>query len=253
ARGQPQAHGPRARPAQGPGWLLRPPLRVPRPARAQDPAPAGGPAVRERAGPGRALPRPSQGRARALPGPARAPRPRDRPPPDVGLWRDRGTGAAWRPGLGGALLRRPAPDRAHGQPGRRGIAREPARAHLALRLFRGPAPRGRDRPRPRPHLPGRGGRRRSRGRRGLGPGRGAREGGRGRTVMHSANETMLTVVLGALAVYFSVLNGRGLLHYAQFRRVRPTAVLTWPIGHPRNYSLQLVLGVVSGAVAVLNA
>jgi len=71
--------------------------------------------------------------------------------------------------------------------------------------------------------------------------------------MHSANETMLTVVLGALAVYFSVLNGRGLLRYAQFRRVRPTAVLTWPIPLPRNFTLQLILGVVSGAVAVLNA
>ncbi len=70
--------------------------------------------------------------------------------------------------------------------------------------------------------------------------------------MRSANEAMLTIVLGALAVYFSVLNGRGLLHYARFRRVRPTAVLTWPVGHPRNYALQLVLGIVSGAVAVLN-
>ena len=39
--------------------------------------------------------------------------------------------------------------------------------------------------------------------------------------MRTANETMLTVVLGALGVYFSVLNGRGLLRYAQFRRVRP--------------------------------
>jgi hypothetical protein len=71
--------------------------------------------------------------------------------------------------------------------------------------------------------------------------------------MRSANETMLTIVLGALAVYFSVLNGRGLLRWAQFQRVRPTALLTWPIGHPRNYSLQLILGVVSGAVAFLNA
>jgi hypothetical protein len=67
-----------------------------------------------------------------------------------------------------------------------------------------------------------------------------------------ANELMLTVVLGALGVYFSVLNGRGLLRYAQFRRVRRTAVLTWPGGSPRSFALQLALGVVSGAVAVLN-
>jgi hypothetical protein len=67
-----------------------------------------------------------------------------------------------------------------------------------------------------------------------------------------ANETMLTIVLGALGVYFSVLNGRGLLLYAHFRRVRPTAVVTWSPGLARQYRLQVVLGVVSGAVAVLN-
>ena len=69
--------------------------------------------------------------------------------------------------------------------------------------------------------------------------------------MH-ANETMLTIVLGALGVYFSVLNGRGLLIYAQSRRLRPTAVVTWGRGPVRQYRLQIVLGVVSGAVAVLN-
>jgi hypothetical protein len=71
--------------------------------------------------------------------------------------------------------------------------------------------------------------------------------------MRYANQLMLSIVLGGLGVYFSVLNGRGLLRYAQFRRVRPTAVLTWSLPHPRHYALQLILGVVSGAVAVLNA
>ena len=70
--------------------------------------------------------------------------------------------------------------------------------------------------------------------------------------MRTANELMLTIVLGGLGVYFSVLNGRGLLRYAQFRRVQRTAVLTWPLPHPRHYALQIVLGVVSGGVAVLN-
>ena len=69
--------------------------------------------------------------------------------------------------------------------------------------------------------------------------------------MH-ANETMLTIVLSVLGVYFSVLNGRGLLLYAHARRVRPTAVVTWPAPPPRQYRMQLVLGLVSGAVAVLN-
>jgi hypothetical protein len=71
--------------------------------------------------------------------------------------------------------------------------------------------------------------------------------------MSQANQLMISIVLGGLGVYFSVLNGRGLLRYAQFRRVRPTAVLTWALPHPRHYALQLILGVVSGAVAVLNA
>jgi hypothetical protein len=70
--------------------------------------------------------------------------------------------------------------------------------------------------------------------------------------MHSANETMLTIVLGALGVYFSVLNGRSLWRYAQFRRVRPTAVLTWPVPRPPHYSFMILLGIVSGAVAFLN-
>ena len=70
--------------------------------------------------------------------------------------------------------------------------------------------------------------------------------------MPYANQLMLSIVLGGLGLYFSVLNGRGLLRYAQFRRVRRTAVLTWPLPHPRHFALQLVLGVVSGAVAVLN-
>ena len=70
--------------------------------------------------------------------------------------------------------------------------------------------------------------------------------------MRSANEAMLTIVLGALGVYFSVLFGRGLLSYAQFRRVRRTAVLTWPVPRPRHLPLLVALGLVSGAVAVLN-
>ena len=71
--------------------------------------------------------------------------------------------------------------------------------------------------------------------------------------MPQTNQLMLSVVLGGLGLYFSVLNGRGLLRYAQFQRVRPTAVLTWALPQPRHYALQLILGVVSGAVAVLNA
>ena len=71
--------------------------------------------------------------------------------------------------------------------------------------------------------------------------------------MRTANELMLTVVLGGLGLYFSVLNGRGLLRYAQFRRVQRTAVLTWPLPHPRHYALQIVLGVEDAADLVADA
>jgi hypothetical protein len=70
--------------------------------------------------------------------------------------------------------------------------------------------------------------------------------------MRSANEAMFTIVLGALGVYFSVLNGRSLWRYAQFRRVRPTALVTWPVPRPPHFPLLIGLGLLSGAVTALN-
>jgi hypothetical protein len=70
--------------------------------------------------------------------------------------------------------------------------------------------------------------------------------------MNVPNETMLSAVLLALGVYFSVLLGRGFAGYAKFRRVRPTAVLTWPVRPPAHFPFLLVLGAVSAGVAVLN-
>ena len=64
------------------------------------------------------------------------------------------------------------------------------------------------------------------------------------------NETMLTAVLVGVGVYFSVLLARGLAGYLLFRRVRRTALLTWPTR--RSPYFALVLGVVSLGVAVLN-
>jgi hypothetical protein len=67
-----------------------------------------------------------------------------------------------------------------------------------------------------------------------------------------SNETVLTIVLLALGVYFSVLNVRGLAGYLRFLRVRPTALVTWAVPRPAHFPLLLLLGVVSAAVAVLN-
>ena len=67
-----------------------------------------------------------------------------------------------------------------------------------------------------------------------------------------SNETILTWGLGGLAVYFSVLLVRGLAGYQRFRRVRPTALLTWPSRRPSHLPFLLGLGVVSAALTVIN-
>jgi hypothetical protein len=70
--------------------------------------------------------------------------------------------------------------------------------------------------------------------------------------MTDLNENVLTIGLLALGVYFSVLMIRGLAGYLRFRRVRPTALVTWPVRRPAHFPLLLLLGVVSALVAALN-
>ncbi len=67
------------------------------------------------------------------------------------------------------------------------------------------------------------------------------------------NDVVLTLVLLGMGLYFAVLTGRGLLAYARFRRLRPTALLTWPCPRPARLRLLLILGAVSGFVTLLNA
>jgi hypothetical protein len=66
------------------------------------------------------------------------------------------------------------------------------------------------------------------------------------------HETVLTVALLGFGLYFSVLMVRGLAGYLRFRRVRPTAVLTWPVKRPANFGLLVGLGVLAAAVTLLN-
>jgi hypothetical protein len=63
-----------------------------------------------------------------------------------------------------------------------------------------------------------------------------------------ANDTLVTVVLVGVGIYFSVLLARGMVGYLLFRRLRETALLTWSA--PRSSYFALVLGLVSLAVAV---
>jgi hypothetical protein len=67
-----------------------------------------------------------------------------------------------------------------------------------------------------------------------------------------SNDTLLTVVLLGLGIYFSVLVVRAITGYLQFRRIRPTALLTWQGPRPSHLPFILTLGVVSAALAVLN-
>ena len=68
-----------------------------------------------------------------------------------------------------------------------------------------------------------------------------------------SNETALSVVLIGLGLYFLVLLIRGLRGYLLFRKVRPTALLTWPVPRSGQFPFLLALGVVATAVTALNA
>lgn len=68
----------------------------------------------------------------------------------------------------------------------------------------------------------------------------------------SQNDRLLTVGLLGLSVYFSVLLIRGFAGYLRFRKVRPTAVLTWPGRPPAHFGFLLGLGVTAALLAILN-
>jgi hypothetical protein len=66
-------------------------------------------------------------------------------------------------------------------------------------------------------------------------------------------DAFLTVVLLALGIYFSVLVAKSLRGYLLFRRIRGTALVTWPLPRPGHFPFLLALGFVSAGVAVLNS
>jgi hypothetical protein len=65
------------------------------------------------------------------------------------------------------------------------------------------------------------------------------------------NETLLTLVLLAFGSYFSVLLVWGFARYRRFRRVRPTALVSWP-ARSVHVPLLMALGLLAAGVAVLN-
>ena len=50
-----------------------------------------------------------------------------------------------------------------------------------------------------------------------------------------------------------MLIARGLAGYRLFLKVRPTALLTWPVRRPTHFPFLLALGVVAAALAVINS
>ena len=62
----------------------------------------------------------------------------------------------------------------------------------------------------------------------------------------------MTVGLVGLGVYFAVQLARGLLGYARFRRVLPTAIVTWPVPKPPNWRFLLGLGVTAVVLTFVN-
>jgi len=50
-----------------------------------------------------------------------------------------------------------------------------------------------------------------------------------------------------------VLIARGLAGYRLFLKVRPTALITWPVRRPMFFPFQIALGVVAAAVTVINS
>src|SRR5260370_793280 len=163
---------PRALLPQGARGLHGPPPGLPGPAWAEDPPPAGGPPVRERARPGPSPSGPPQGAPGRLSRLAHASRPRGGAPADE---RFRGTGddrARGRSPRGRGGLRSASAGRPRRQPGGGGVAGQPARPDLAPRLPRPAAPGRGPRPGDGPPLPGGRGRAGPRRRRGAGPGGG---------------------------------------------------------------------------------
>ena len=66
------------------------------------------------------------------------------------------------------------------------------------------------------------------------------------------HETLVTIALVGVAIYFSVLIFRGAWRYFRFRRVRETALVTWPGPRPPHFPWLLALGGLAAVLAVLN-
>jgi hypothetical protein len=72
-------------------------------------------------------------------------------------------------------------------------------------------------------------------------------------VLPASQQQIISLGLLGMAVYFAVLLARGLAGYRRFRRVWPTAVLTWPAPRPAQMRYLTLLGVLAAFLAVVHA
>lgn len=72
-------------------------------------------------------------------------------------------------------------------------------------------------------------------------------------MLSASQQHVISLGLLGLAVYFAVLLARGLAGYLRFRRVWPTAVLTWPAPRPAQMRYLTVLGALGAGLAVVHA
>lgn len=72
-------------------------------------------------------------------------------------------------------------------------------------------------------------------------------------MLSETQQQIVSYGLAGLGVYFTVQLVRGLVGYQRYRRVRPTALATWPAPRQAVTRWLVALGAFGGVLAVLNA
>jgi len=71
-------------------------------------------------------------------------------------------------------------------------------------------------------------------------------------MLPALHQQIISLGLLGLGVYFTVQLARGLAGYLRFRRVAPTAILSWPAPPPAQLPWLVGLGVLGAVLAVVN-
>jgi hypothetical protein len=72
-------------------------------------------------------------------------------------------------------------------------------------------------------------------------------------VLTPFQQQLVSLGLAFLGIYFAIQLVRGIAGYLRYRRVAPTALVTWPTPRPARLPLLTGLGVLGAVLAVLNA